>query len=326
MMAGLMIAVTGASGFVGTNLLRRLSASGRPFRALIRSPAKAEQRGLALENLHVGDLHGDLEPLFEGATAVVHLAGLLHAVRRGDMHRVNAEGTERVVASLARAAPSARLVHVSTIAAAGPSSDGSSTRRPPPRAQPVSDYGRSKLAAEHAVARSDNDWLVLRPAIVYGPWDTDVLVMFKMLGRAGVPLVGPALRYSLVHVSDLCEAILRAVDSTATGDFVPIAHPRAVTQREWLETIAAALGKRPRFLRLPKVAAMFAAGGSEAWGRVRREAPVFGWDKYREMRAGSWVADTTPARELLGFQAAVDHLDGFRSTAAWYREHGWLQE
>ncbi len=319
-----MILVTGATGFVGSHLCALLESSGRPYRALIRSRTKAAERGLPEERCFVGDLAGDLAGAVEGVDAVVHLAGLVRAVGSGPLFRTNGEATERLVATLARHAPQARLVHISSIAATAPSEDGALTLAPPSATSPVSDYGRSKKAAELAVTVGTSPWLVLRPAIVYGPWDTDVLVMFRMLAKGRLPIIGDA-RYSLVHVGDLSRAILAALDSHVVGRFIPIARKGPVTQRAWAAAIATALGKaKASTIGLPQIFGATGALFSEVWSRVSRRPAFLGWDKWREARAGSWVAGTELARELLGFEAQTDHSTGFAETAAWYREHGWL--
>jgi len=143
-----MILVTGASGFIGANLCARLVADGVRFRALVRSREKARKRGIPDEAIVVGDLFANLDSVVVGVSAVVHLAGLVRASSAKELERVNAMGTANLMRALAELAPEARTVVVSSLAAAGPSADGSGTAVAPEAAHPVSAYGRSKRAAE----------------------------------------------------------------------------------------------------------------------------------------------------------------------------------
>lgn len=318
-----MILVTGATGFVGVNLCRALQEAGRPYRALVRSRTKALARGLPEEHLWIGDLAGPLDEAVQGVDHVLHLAGLVRG-SRADLQEVNEAGTQRLVDALAATAPEARLVLLSSLAATGASQDGAASHLAPEACAPPSSYGQSKRAGELALRSSRNPWLVLRPGIVYGPWDKDVLILFKQMRRGPGVLAGPRAHYSMIHVQDLVRALLLALDSSLTGCFLPLAQDPPLLDEDWLRRLGRAQQGSERVLRLPRALGLAAAGTAEILSVFRRAPPAFNLDKYREMRAGSWVIDTAPAREQLGFEAQIPHDEGFASTVAWYREQGWL--
>lgn len=320
-----MILVTGASGFVGVNLCRRLEEAGLSYRALVRSRSKALERGLPADRLHVGDLGGDLEAALEGVDQVLHLAGLVRG-SRAELLEVNKAGTERLVSALANHAPQARLVLLSSLAAAGPSPDGATSAREPEDCRPPSYYGQSKREGELALRSCQNPWLVLRPGIVYGPWDKDVLILFKQARRGPGVLSGPEAHYSMIHVEDLVTALILALETPTLHRFLPLARDPALLDSEWLRMLGAAQQGSSRVLRLPRFLGWVAAGSAEFLALFRSDPPAFNLDKYREMRAGSWVIDTRPAREHLSFEATISHEEGFAETVAWYRERGWLDE
>jgi nucleoside-diphosphate-sugar epimerase len=319
-----MILVTGATGFVGMNLCMRLEREGVPYRALVRSRAKALERGLPAEKLHVGDLSGDLEAAVEGVEQVLHLAGLVRG-SKAELLEVNETGTQRLVSALEAQAPEARLVLLSSLAAAGPSADGSTSAAEPESCRPPSFYGQSKRAGELVLRSSRNPWVVLRPGIVYGPWDQDVLILFKQARRGPGVLSGPAAHYSLIHVEDLVTALLLALDSPVQHEFIPLARDPELLDSNWLRMLGLAQQRRSRVLRLPRIFGLAAAGSAEIFSWFRSNPPAFNLDKYREMRAGSWVIDTQHAKDLLSFEAAIPHEEGFAGTVAWYREQGWLK-
>ncbi len=318
------ILITGATGFVGTNLCHRLLVEKMPFLALVRSPVKAEARGLPKNSLLVGDLCRPSEWNLEGIRAVVHLGGLVRALNWQHFEEVNIQGTRSLATRIREWDPSIPLIHVSSLAAAGSSEDGHLSAVPPASAKPCSLYGRSKMLSEREVQESGLMHTILRPCAVYGPWDRDVLALFGQANKGLGLVAGPPSRFSLIYVEDLVDAILRALDRPKEGAIVPVAFPEPVGDADWLRLIAKAGGKRMRVLRLPLFLASLVAWGGEGWGRLRGRAGLFGRDKYRELAAGSWVADPGVAEEVLGFRASTDALEGFRKTWEWYREMGWI--
>ncbi len=132
-------------------------------------------------------------------------------------------------------------------------------------------------------------------------------------------------RYSLVAADDLCTACLAAAAAAGRRGFLPIVHERPLSGRELFQALGAACGRRVRVVELPLGAAAATALAAEVAARLRGRPAVFGWDKYRELRAGSWVGDPVPAAESLGFRAVIDHAEGFAETLAWYRARGWIR-
>ena len=202
------VAVTGASGFIGRHLVEHLAARGTEVVAVRRpfDPTTAAATRC------------------DGADAVVHLAGVVSALREQDYIAANVDGT-RAVAEAARAA-GVPLIHISSLAAAGPAPPRAPRSEDDPPA-PINAYGRSKLAGERAVALVDGlRWTTLRPGVVYGPRDRALLPLFKLARRGLMPLVGRAdAAYTFIHVRDLVRAIAAAVERPAVGDTIFAGHP-----------------------------------------------------------------------------------------------------
>ena len=169
-MRGRRVCLTGATGFVGSALARRLLSSGTraaELRLLVRDPARAEALGFPPESLVAGHL-GDTEALIRAARdadLVFHLAGAIKALSRRSFHEVNGHGTARLVEVVEEYAPGCRLVHVSSLAAAGPSLRGETSALPPDRCSPRSDYGASKRRGELHVQELGErvSWVIVRP-------------------------------------------------------------------------------------------------------------------------------------------------------------------
>jgi UDP-glucose 4-epimerase len=249
------ILVTGASGFIGRALVPALVAAGYDVRAAVRrAPAPFAP---PIETVSHGDLGDEVDwrPLLAGMGFVVHLAGIAHTgpgVSEARYDRVNHRATTEL-AEAARVAGIRRLVLVSTIRAqAGPASGRVLTEADAPL--PTDPYGRSKLAAEIALARSGVPFTVLRPVLVYGPGVKGNLRALARLCALPIPLPFGALasRRSLLSVQNLAAAILHVLAHDACrGETYVVADPQPLSLPEIVTAVRAGLGKPPGLIALP---------------------------------------------------------------------------
>lgn len=320
--------VTGGTGFLGSHLIDRLLEDpDAEVHALVRNPAKTrwlkgKERVCVLE----GDLL-EVPKLPSGLTAVFHLAGMTKAYKSSDYYTVNQLGTASLFRALAAVEGSPRVIHISSMAAAGPSAPGSPCREDAP-ARPVSPYGASKLAAEReALAFKDRFPLViLRLGAVYGPRDEDFLEIFRWIRKGVLPLYGRGKKtLSLCSVEDAVRAALLAAQADIpSGEIFNIADARPWTWEELGETAARCFGRRLVRVRIPPWAAFLASAASTGVGRLRRKPLTLNLSKFRDMKQDAWEADVRKAREVLGFEARVSLEDGLRGTLEWYVREGLL--
>ena len=322
--------VTGGQGFVGSHLCARLAAQGHRVRVLARPSS-----GLSnLAGIDVDVMRGDvtqpasLPSAVAGCDVIFHVAGALKGLREQDLFRVNADGTRNLLAAAAGAQPRpSRFVYVSSVAAAGPSPGGTAPRTEEMPLQPLTWYGHSKLAGENAVrATVGLDWTIVRPPIVFGPRERDVLGYFRIARRGFLPLVGFSDRYySLIYVEDLADGLLRAAEApAAVGQVYFLAGPEVVSWLELGKLIASALGVMGRPLRLPEVVAVAAGRIADVFARARGRPEIFSSQKVIEMLAPAWVCSADQAARDFGWRASTPLPDALVTTARWYREHGWL--
>lgn len=319
-----MVLVTGAAGFIGSHLAETLLASGERMRALIRK--SSSKRFLPPVDLVYGDLttgEGLAEAL-TGVNVVIHAAGVTKALHAREYYRGNVAATETLARALA--GKGVRFVHVSSLAAVGPSlGEIPVTENTEPR--PVTHYGKSKLEAERIVRDLTPDAVIVRPPVVYGPRDTGVLQVLKPISKGwSVEIAGGTQWFSALYVADLVEGLWAAVKSpSAAGRTYFLAHRKPVSWSELADVAARLMGRRVRVLRLPAAAARAVGLGAELWSRITRQPGILSREKIAEAECRAWTCDPDRATAELGFEARTPLAEGLARTLAWYKEAGWLQ-
>ncbi len=328
--------VTGATGFIGRNLVRRLVVQGHEVTCLARETsnrAPLEPLGVEFAVADMTDPKSLVAPIAK-VDVVYHLAAVLKVPWRKTFVTDNAAGAANVSAACAAAARPPVLVVVSSMAACGVPT-GSDPRREDEVPAPVSRYGAAKLAAEQAAAEYADrvPTTIVRPPMVFGPGDRSTFKLFRMAsrGRFFTP-TRRVSRMSLISVTDLARLLilvaergerLRANDDSPGRGIYFAAARETPTLPELGQQIAGALGRDSlNIWRAPSALTYAVASVGEAIGRLRDRPTVLSIDKAREACAGSWVCDTAKVQDL-GFTA--EPLPGrLAEAAAWYRQEGWL--
>ena len=318
-----MILVTGGTGFIGSHLLDKLSALGEPARCLLRRQARPRRLPAGIQAAY-GDLSSGegVEEAVRGVDTVIHLAGVTKALAARDYYAGNVRATETLARALAGHA--VRLVHVSTLAAVGPSRDGTPVDEDaPPR--PLTHYGKSKLEAERTVRALAPDAVIVRPPVVYGPRDTDVFQLLQSISKGWVfEIAGGERWFSAIYVGDLVEGLL-AARRGAGGRAYFLAHPQPVSWSELGAAAARIMARRPRVVRVPPFVAYVMGLGAEVWSQVTRKPGIISREKVAEARCRWWTCDTRRAAAELGFEARTPLDAGLAQTLAWYKEAAWLK-
>ncbi len=220
-----------------------------------------------------------------------------------------------------------RFVYISTQAAAGPCND-KTPKSESDTPNPVSDYGRSKLAGEQAVlAMKDRlPVTIVRPPAVFGPRDTEVLTFFQM-AKAGLLLKfgGKESYVSIVYVKDLVEGIIRAaVSDKAIGEtfFINTLDELSQWQAQYMMADVMKVDIRP--LRIPLWLLRIIAPIAEKIDRSQGNSPTICADKVNELSSQFWLSSSQKARELLDYAPLSPIEDSLRETYQWYQEKRWL--
>ena len=318
--------VTGATGFVGSHLVEVLQQKGVEVTALARSPERASALAALGVRVVPGDLHNHeaLQHAARGQSVIFHVAGAIAAWGETEFLRANRDGTKNLVRA-AEAGRSARFVLVSSLAAGGPSPRGLPLQGNE-SARPVTAYGRSKLEAERVVQGSRLSWTIIRPPMVYGPRDREILKVFRLVRFGIAPVFGDgAQELSAVHGTDLATALVAAGTESATaGRTYNACHPEIFTSAQFAQGVAAAMGRSVRLVRVPRIAGRALLSVTESAARVSGRPTILTADKANEFFQPAWTGDPTPLIRDTGWQPVYDLRGGLAHTYEWYRGAGWL--
>lgn len=311
-----LVAVTGATGFIGQHLIRLLASRGHRLRLLVRSLPSLPVCDPPLE-LQPGDLREPiaLARLVEGVDVVLHLAGAIKALAEADFRAVNVDAVAALAAATARhATPDAHFVLLSSLAAREPV---------------LSAYAATKRAGEEALstlAPSQRRTVVRAPA-VYGPGDRETLVFFQAAARGWsmVP-AGTDGRVALIHVQDLCAALAALIERPPPDGVYEIddGTDGGHTLRGMAAMAAEVLGRRVRIAKLPHRALGGYAALQQVAARMRGRPAIVSSGKVRELLHPDWSVRDRRLADLLQLGSPIDLRSGFTETIGWYRSHGWL--
>ena len=305
-MQQMRIAITGATGFVGGEVLEQALGDGLRVNALTR---RAQPPRAKLKWVHGSlDDAAALDTLVRDADAVIHIAGVVNAPDREGFEAGNARGTMAVVDAM-RKRGIRRLVHVSSLAAREPG---------------LSDYGWSKELAEKHVKASGLDWTIVRPPAIYGPGDREMLELFRM-ARRGIMMLPPGGRLSVIHVSDLASLLLALTgerENSLTRSYeVDDGTPGGWDHKDFGQAIGRAVGKAVKTFATPQWLLGVAARTDRM---VRGKKAKLTPDRVDYFCHPDWVVGKRrqPPKRLWLPQVKTE--DGLRETVAAYREKGWL--
>ncbi len=334
--------VTGASGFIGRHVVQELLRRDLRLKCLVRGTSQVAQ----LQDPRIERITGTIEQpdsyrhALEGCDTVLHIAGLVTAMRAQELLDINGTATGNLARACRALRQPPRLVYVSSVAATGPPPPGKAVRDESDAPSPVSNYGRSKRLGEIELQKeaSGLEITVIRPGIVYGPADVNLLKMIKPIYRFRVHAVigfrTPPL--SLIYVDDLVQILLTAATTGETlapqphGEYSPQGYYFACDDAEYPnywelgQRIAKSTDRRVVVWPLWRWVGRSIALSAQSANYLRGRPSFLSLDKVREAVASSWACSPAKARQQLGFEPSLGLDERLRQTVDWYKDNDWL--
>lgn len=323
--------VTGATGFTGRHLCKRLVDEGYTVRAICRPHS---ERG-DLMTLPIEWFRGDVfdpelvRQAMEGVQTLFHMATLYRygGASEAEHRLVHVESTRLLAEAAALQPDFKRFVHVSTIGVHGHIEKIPADETAP--FAPGDAYQQTKLEAEiwlnNFAASQEFPFTVLRPAAIYGPGDERLLKLFRMALKPVFPRIGNSRGlYHLIHVEDLVDIMLLAASRPeACGEAFICGNPESITLEDLIKTVARTFGKNPRVLRIP-AAPLFALAGLCETICTPLHLPPPLYKRRVAFFTKDRSFDTRKVRSKLGWTPRYNNEEGLQATARAYREAGKL--
>jgi nucleoside-diphosphate-sugar epimerase len=322
--------VTGATGFAGSQLTKRLLTDGFDVRVLVRpqtNPSFLSLLGAEIASGDVTDMDS-VKRAVEEIDTVYHVAALFREAKFPDdtYWAVNYEGAMNVLRA-AHDAGVQRFVHCSTVGVLGNIENPPATEEAP--YNPGDVYQRSKCRAEQDVLKFHKETgfpvSIVRPAAIYGPGDRRWLKLFRSVGRQKFMMIGTGeTLIHFIYISDLVEMFRLASDSPkAVGQVYIAADDRYVSLNELVATIASVVNVQTPKTHIPVAPVRLASGLVEDVCRALHvEPPIF--RRRVDFFVKNRAFDITKAKTELGFKPSVSMQEGIRRTTDWYQEHNLL--
>lgn len=320
--------VTGGTGFIGSHLVDQLIS--HPDYDQILCLVRNKEKWIEGKNyIKVsGDLHSikPIEEALADTDVIFHLAAIVKAPSEREFLHANVEATENIL-RLAKKNGIKKVVLLSSLAAAGPSNGTPKDETSP--MEPVSMYGRSKMAMEemvHKVAGKDMTVTILRPPAVYGPREEQIFTLFKMMKNGLAPIVGDGNHpeVSLIYVMDLIQAILKAAEQNEPGIRTYfVSGDRIANWNEIKDIVSTVLGKKSFSLKLKPGLVKGIAGFIETSASFFGIYPVINREKANELIL-EWTCTHDKAKKELHYNPQFSLEEGLSRTLRWYKKHNWL--
>ena len=321
------VLVTGATGFTGLSLCKRLVANGKVVVAFVRPTSNvADLRALGVEcrTVDIKD-RNDVMNHFECFDLVYHVAAAYRSehAERDEFRLVNVEATRNML-DAAKKNGIKRFIHCSTVGVQGEIEDAPASEEY--RFKPGDHYQQSKLEGELLARKYFDDGLegvVIRPVGIYGPGDTRFLKLFRPINKGRFFLIGNGKTlYHMTYIDDLIEGFILAGERPeAIGEVFTIAGERYTPIRELIDTIADVLGKPRPKIQIPFLPVYLASVICDKVCRAIGLSPPL-YPRRVEFFKLDRAFSIDKARRLLGYKPEVSLKRGLELTAEWYKEQG----
>lgn len=321
--------VSGATGFIGGHLLRRLMAEGWEVIALVKDKSKLK---IQPSQIVEGDLNNNdlLEKSLAGIDLVFHIASIRYewGFTKEEYFQTNVAGTRNLLTA-ASYNKVKRFIYCSSVFVSGynqklPAKENNHYKISSP-------YGKSKIEAEKMVLdfcpKNNLPFNVIRPAVTYGPEDKGMLYKICLLvKKKHFMTIGSGNNtLHLCYIDDLIDGIIKAAKSEKHDQIYIIAGKRPVKLNDLLKMISAGLNVRLNGIKIPKLVAVAAGWKLEIWHKLLgiKKEPFVTRNKV-SLLTDHQEFSITKAQNELGYLPQTDYNEGIARTIEWYKNHNYL--
>jgi len=325
------VLITGASGFVGYHLIAAALTSGLEVYAAVRPSsniAHLKEFDIQYTNLDFGNEEQLTKELAEKKyNYIIHASGITKAKTKAEYDTVNAGYTKNLaLAAVASGINLEKFVFVSSLAAMGPLNDLSGTIQDNSEANPVTNYGASKLLAEQYLAEvKELPLIVIRPTAVYGPREKDIFILLQTIDKGLEPHIGSFdQQISFIYVKDLAKIIVDSLFSAVTNKHYNVSDGGTYNRYALAEGVKKAMHKKTWKFHLPVFAVSALASLMERLYKNSAASPALNKEKMNELTAINWACSIANVKRDLGFNPQYNLESGLAETIDWYKINKWL--
>ena len=321
------IAITGANGFIGSQLVHFLKDTNTEIISLVRkgSDIKLIEKEKNISYVAYDNLI-DLERIMIDVDVLIHCAALTRAKNWYHFKKININLTEKLVDIANNSESLKQFIFLSSQAASGPAISAK-PKTEDDICNPVSMYGKSKLLAEQEIKKKcTRPYTIIRPASVYGMGDKDFLEYFKLIQKRISIKTGNQKKFiSLIYAEDLAWLIkLSILNNKAYNQTFFATDGKIYTWDNFIRTLTKIMNRKVLHLHIPEKVVSTAAIIAEVGSYMKKRPPLLNTEKVQEMKQNFWLADNQKAMKLLGFSAQNTLDEGLSKTYNWYLENKWL--
>lgn len=321
-MGGEKVFITGVTGFVGRNLAEYLYCQGFIIYGLVRNKLKFLNANIPF----VYPIYGDLNDINKWEnnliekSYIIHAAGLISSAREKYYYEVNSVGTKNLVNAVLKNNPFIKkFLYISSLAVAGCSNSVPRTENDEP--QPISHYGKSKLLAEKEAEKLMSKLTILRPPVIFGPYDKGMLMLFRYVLKYGIaPIVrGNNSKVDFLFIDDFTRACYDALLSRNTLGKKYYLGGNPLDWKQFWQLVHEASGKKLKYISLPVLVVKALGFINDIFSNSMLNS-----DKTKEIICPNWTSSCEMAQKDFDFCRQTDNLTAIRKTLLWYQRKNWI--
>ncbi len=322
------IIITGANGFVGSALAKKLLTTGNEVTYIVRTGSDIT----LIENknnicfIDYNNLE-EIKQVLKNKDILIHVAALTRASKWETFKKINIDLTKTLL-YLCNDSSIKQFIFISSQAAAGPALNESFGKKEEDPTNPVTMYGKSKLFAEEIIRRNAKiPWTIIRPVSVYGAGDKDFLKLFKLVKNHFVFISSFKTKYyNLIHIDELTDLIEQTINNEkAYNETFFAANPRIIKNCELHKLIGKAMNSKTVTMRIPEFMLFPIASLLEFISKFfKSKFPILNRDKVKEFREDYWIVNTDRSENILNIKFSDEYLKNLQKTYQWYKNRGWL--